>query len=188
MARPKSEDKRHAILIAAARLIVAQGLGAPTAAIAKLAGISNGSLFTYFATKADLFNKLYLELKIEMAGAALEGLSKEASLRDQAFHMWGHWMRWAVANPEKRHAMKQLAVSEEITPETRAAVHQIMAPLFAIVEKVRSQGALKDAPPNFAGAVMNSLAETTMDFMIQNPADSDGHCAAGFEAYWRAMS
>ena len=31
------------------------GLGAPTATIAKEAGVSNGSLFTYFETKADLF-------------------------------------------------------------------------------------------------------------------------------------
>ena len=47
MARPKSEDKRNAIMEAATRVIVAQGLGGPTATIAQEAGISNGSLFTY---------------------------------------------------------------------------------------------------------------------------------------------
>ncbi|RYD40674.1 MAG: TetR/AcrR family transcriptional regulator, partial [Verrucomicrobiaceae bacterium] len=52
MARPKSNDKRAAIMDAAVRVIVAQGLSAPTATIAKEAGISNGSLFTYFETKA----------------------------------------------------------------------------------------------------------------------------------------
>jgi len=32
--------------------------------------------FTYFETKTDLFNQLYLELKIEMASAALGGSGK----------------------------------------------------------------------------------------------------------------
>lgn len=58
MARPKSDEKRNAILLAATRVIVKQGLSAPTAGIAKKAGVPNGSLFTYFETKADLFNRL----------------------------------------------------------------------------------------------------------------------------------
>jgi AcrR family transcriptional regulator len=53
MARPKSEDKRNAIMAAAIRVIAAQGLAAPTATIAKEAGVANGSLFNYFETKAD---------------------------------------------------------------------------------------------------------------------------------------
>ena len=73
IARPKSEDKRNAIMEAATRVIVKQGLSAPTATIAQEAGVSNGSLFTYFETKADLFNQLYLELKAGMAAAALDG-------------------------------------------------------------------------------------------------------------------
>ena len=63
MPRPKSQDKRSAIIDAATRVIVSQGLSAPTALIAKEAGIANGSLFTYFATKTELYNQLYLELK-----------------------------------------------------------------------------------------------------------------------------
>jgi|GraSoi2013_100cm_1033763.scaffolds.fasta_scaffold104262_2 AcrR family transcriptional regulator len=69
MARPRSEDKRNAIIAAATRVIVTQGLSAPTALIAQEAGVSNGSLFTYFETKTDLFNQLYLELKAGMASA-----------------------------------------------------------------------------------------------------------------------
>ena len=63
MPRPRSDEKRSAILAAATRVIVAEGLSAPTMGIAKEAGIANGSLFTYFETKADLFNQLYLEIK-----------------------------------------------------------------------------------------------------------------------------
>ena len=69
MARPRSEDKRNALMAAATRVIVTQGLSAPTAMIAQEAAVSNGSLFTYFETKADLFNQLYLELKAGYAAS-----------------------------------------------------------------------------------------------------------------------
>ncbi len=59
---------------ATTRMIVTHGLSAPTAVIAQEAGVSNGSLFTCFKTKADLFNQLYHELKAGMASAVLEGL------------------------------------------------------------------------------------------------------------------
>ena len=61
---------------AAARVIAVQGLGAATATIAREAGVSNGSLFTYFDTKADLLNQLYLELKTEMGAAADAGAAR----------------------------------------------------------------------------------------------------------------
>jgi hypothetical protein len=34
---------------------------------------------------------------------------------------------------------------------------------------------------------MNSLAEATIDFMIQDPANADKHCKASFDAAWRML-
>lgn len=188
MARPKSNDKRDAILAAAIRVIVSQGLSAPTATIAKEAGISNGSLFTYFETKADLFNQLYIGLKAEMTAAALTGFPAKAALRKQAFHVWSHWMHWAASHPDKRRVLAHLGVSDQITPETRAAIHQQMSALVEVMGKVTARGSLKNAPMNFVGAMITSLAETTMDFMIKEPANADKHCSVGFETFWRATA
>lgn len=187
MARPRSEDKRNAIMAAATRVIVTQGLSAPTATIAQEAGVANGSLFLYFETKAELFNQLYLELKTGMASAALEGLPAEADLREQVFHVWSNWMGWAVSNPEKRRALAQLGVSDEITPANRSEAHKAMAGIAALLERIRAHNPIHDASMDFVGAIMNSLAETTMDFMISDPANADKHCKAGFDALWRVI-
>ena len=173
---------------AATRVIVRQGLSAPTATIAQEAGVSNGSLFTYFETKADLFNQLYLELKAGMATAAFEGFPAGDDLRKQVFHVWSNWMDWATANPEKRRALAQLGVSDEITPATRAAAHKTMASLADLMEQMRTNGSLRSASKGFAGAIMNSLAETTMDFMIHDPANAKRHCKVGFEVLWRSIT
>jgi len=187
MARPKSEDKRNAIMEAAARVIVTHGLSAPTALIAQEAGVSNGSLFTYFETKTELFNQLYLELKVGMASAALEGLPAKAKIREQFFHIWSNWMGWAVSNPEKRRALAQLGVSDEITPASRTAGHKTMARIAELMEQSRAAGPMRNAPMGFVAAIMNSLAEATMDFMVQDPANAKKHCRAGFEALWRVI-
>ena len=187
MARPKSDDKRNAILAAATRVIVTQGLSAPTAVIAREAGVANGSLFTYFETKTELFNQLYLDLKIGMGSAVLEGLPAGRELREQFFHIWSNWIRWAVSSPEKRRALAQLGVSDEITPESRAAGHKAMAGLRDLLERGRAHGSLREASMGFVLAIMNSMAEATMDFIVQDPINADKHSKAGFDALWRVL-
>lgn len=187
MARPKSEDKRSAITAAAVRVIARHGLGAPTALIAREAGVANGSLFTYFDTKAALFNELYLELKTDMAAAAMEGVPLAKDLRAQSFCAWSNWTRWAVGNPSKRKVLTQLASCDEITPATRAAGHQIMSRLANLLDRVRAEGPMRDSPTALVGTLMNALAEATMDFMTQDPAKADQHAQTGFEALWRMV-
>ena len=187
MARPKSEDKRDALMAAATRVIVAQGLSAPTAVIAREAGVSNGSLFTYFGTKADLFNQLYLELKTGMATTSLEGLPVQAPLREQFSRMWSNWTRWATSNPDKRRALALLDVSDDIALQTRAASHQAMAEIAGMLERARARGPMRDAPMEFVVAIMNSLADATMDFMVKDPANAGAHSRAGFDALCRVL-
>jgi AcrR family transcriptional regulator len=187
MPRPKSDEKRSAILEAATRIIVTHGLSAPTAGIAKEAGVANGSLFTYFETKTDLFNQLYIELKTEMALAALKGLRTAAEIREEYFHVWQNWTRWAVANPQKRRALVQLSVSGEITPETRMAGHKTMAPIADLLQRILANGPMSRAPMSFAVALMNATAEATIDLMSQDPAHAKKHCKMGFEALWRML-
>jgi len=62
MPRPKTGDKRAAILRAATKTIAEYGIGASTASIAKAAAVAEGSLFRYFPDKDKLLNELYREL------------------------------------------------------------------------------------------------------------------------------
>ena len=188
MARPKSEDKRNAIMSAAMRVIVTQGLSAPTAVIAREAGVANGSLFTYFETKSELFNELYVEIKSGMAAAAMDGVPAKAALRKQVQHVWTNWTRWALAHPDQRRALAVLSVFDDLTPASRVAGHQAMAGIAGMMERCRANGPLRDAPLPFVAALMNSMAETTMDFMMADQANAESHCKTGFDTFWRAVA
>lgn len=188
MARPKSEDKRDAIMAAAVRVIAAQGLSAPTALIAKEAGVSNGSLFTYFGTKADLLNQLYLELKTEMGVVAVDGLPAKGDIREQMLHVWTHWLRWATSSPEKRRTLAHLGVSDDITLESHQTASRTMAGIAKLLERSRENGPMRHAPLGFVAALMSALADATMDFMIRDPANADNHRVAAFDALWRMVA
>jgi hypothetical protein len=47
---------------------------------------------------------------------------------------------------------------------------------------------MKDAPMTFVAAMMNSMAETAMDFMLQDPKNADAHSKVGFDALWRMLT
>ncbi|EOY8930377.1 TetR/AcrR family transcriptional regulator [Enterobacter hormaechei] len=63
MARPKSEDKKQALLEAATAAFAQSGIAASTALIARNAGVAEGTLFRYFATKDDLLNVAHAAIR-----------------------------------------------------------------------------------------------------------------------------
>ena len=188
MARSRSEDKRDAIMAAAIEVIAAQGLSAPTATIARQAGVANGSLFIYFETKAELLNAVYVALKLEMAAAALDGLRADVDVREQLSLTWSNWLRWATSFPEKRRVLAHLGVSDDVTPQSRQAGHQAMAGAIEVLERSRSGGHMRDVPLGFVATLMNALAEATIDYTIGDPANAEQHRIAGFDAMWRMLT
>lgn len=185
MARPLDQEKRAAILGSAVRIIATQGLGATTSLIAKEAGVSTGSLFTYFPDKLTLLNQLYLHLKSEVAGALLEGFPLQKGIREKALHVWQSYIRWACANPEKRSALQQLNVSHSVMDDTRK---QSVA-MFDAVNQMLSELSQSDTCQDvaFVTAIMTALAETTVNFALDDPDNAEKHSLNGFRMFWQGL-
>src|SRR6202049_2133314 len=115
MARPKSENKRNAILDAATRLFAERGLtAAPTSEISKQAGVAEGTLFTYFRTKDDLINALYREIKLELADAMMSDFPRKKNVGTRMRHVWDRYVDWGIANPNQSKGLAQLTFSEGV--------------------------------------------------------------------------
>jgi len=186
--RPRSDERRAAILDAATRVIAAQGLGAATATIAKQAGVSNGTVFVYFETKATLVNALYVGLKTEMVTTAVDGVSPRAESRDQLRHLWDRWLGWATTYPAKRRTLAQLDVSEDITADSHKTVRNATTGIAQVLERCRAGGPTRDAPRSFVLALTSVIADATIDAMIRDPAAADVYRTVGFEATWRVLA
>jgi len=188
MARPRRDEKRHAILKAAAKVIARQGLSAPTAMIGKEAGVSNGALFTYFETKAELLNQLYIELKAQMAAATTTELPIDADMRDQMLYVWRGWLDWAISHPVERRALAHLGVSDDVTAQSHEAASQLYAEVANLLDRSRANGPLHDAPLMFVAALVTGVVDATIDYMMRNPDNAQQHAADGFETLWRMVT
>ncbi len=188
MARPRSEDKRMAILEAATEVVAMLGVSAPTAKIAKKAGVAEGTLFTYFANKDELLNQLYLEIKADFRDALMTDYPTGMKLIDRGRHVWDRYVGWSLAHPLKRKAVRQLAVSDLITGKSRKVVEESLEAFHDMMRECASGGVLKDQPPAFASAIMSAIAETTMEFITRTPAQKDRYMQAGFAAFWKAVA
>ncbi|MCT4708496.1 TetR/AcrR family transcriptional regulator [Enterobacteriaceae bacterium H11S18] len=188
MARPKSEDKRLALLEAAKVAVAEFGLGAATSLIAKNAGVAEGTLFRYFPTKDELLNALYLYLKTDLGVTMMKNFQADASVKERARKVWSGFIDWGLVHPKASKAMRQLAVSDKITQETKDSVARIHPELRKLAEDCITNEFLSCGLSAFGDAIFFSLAETTAEFASREPEKATDYKAAGFEAMWRAMS
>src|SRR5260370_27473826 len=188
MARPLSEDKRTAILEAATEAVATLGVSAPTARIAKGAGVAEGTLFTYFANKDELLNRLYLELKMGLRDAVIAGYPAGKSLIDRSRHFWDRYIGWGSTYPLKRRALRQLAVSDRITEATKKLLGDAFGEVNDIMRESAAGGAMRHQPPAFVSAIMSAIADAAMDFIAREPAQPKRYTKAGFEPFWNAVA
>ncbi len=187
MARPLSEEKRAAILAAAVDVIAEQGLSAATAKIAKVAGVAEGSLFTYFPTKDDLLNRLYLALKAELGDQMLSAYPKRANLKARVRHIWRQYIDWGVLYPNKWKTLSHLSLSDRVSEESRSEAEGV-SELSTLMQESIDSGLLREQRSPFVSAIMGSLANITIQFVSRNPHEAEVYRTAGFDAFWNAVA
>jgi AcrR family transcriptional regulator len=190
VARPKSEDKRNAILDAATRLFAERGLAAaPTSEISKRAGVAEGTLFTYFATKDDLINSLYREIKLELADAIMSDFPRKENVRTRLRHVWDRYVNWGIANPKQRKVLAQLQMSEALTKESRDTGSAPFVEFQTMIRDAIEQRIFRnDLPVELISKSLAALVEATIDLTASNPSKAKNYRDSGFEMFWAGIT
>lgn len=187
MARPKSEEKRNTLLSVATQVFAKNGLTASTASITSAAGMAEGTLFIYFKGKDELINALYAEIKSDLADSMLVGLPKTGSVKDKMHHVWNNYVDWGAKNPERMTVMHKIKVWEGLKPEVRDQLMLRFSELHELTELVIRDSA-KETPYDFLMAIFSAQAETTMQFVKQNPEQAELYKNRGFEMFWNGVT
>ncbi|MBW7981164.1 TetR/AcrR family transcriptional regulator [Enterobacillus tribolii] len=189
MARPKSEEKKQALLEAATAAIAQLGISAPTSLIARKAGVAEGTLFRYFATKDELLNGVYLFLKQDLCQFTLENIdSSEHDARKYTNYIWNCYIDWAILHPEGHRTMRQLAVSDKITEETEQQGADMYPEMYRRCEQ-SVRPIFRTSPfRTFGHGMFMALADTTMEFATRDPERAAEYKNIGFEATWKAIT
>ncbi|WP_413737566.1 TetR/AcrR family transcriptional regulator [Sodalis sp. RH21] len=182
MARPLSEEKRVAILNAAVDAVAEMGLSAPTAKIAKNAGIGDGTLFVYFANKEELFNQLYLYIKADLRAAVKVGAG--ADVKDQIQQFWHHYIDWGIKFPRKYQATRYLNAWGKLADETRRTAWALFPEFEQLVDRGFEEGVLRRQPREFLGELVDAIANMVLEFSHRDPTKNQELKRLGWEALW----
>jgi AcrR family transcriptional regulator len=185
MAREKSPEKRQALLQSAAREIAKAGLGVSTAKIAKGAGLAEGTMFTYFSSKGDLLNELYIELKTEVNRRINAGFPHDSGLRERVRHIWTEYLHWAMEKPDERKVSVLLNLSMVVSAASRDRVRAELGAVVQTLNELGQQGVFKDLPSGFASSAMVAMQEAVMEMAAKKPRQKAMLAERAFEAFWR---
>lgn len=186
MARPKSEEKQLHLLLAAAEAVAERGVGAPTALIAKRAGVAEGTLFRYFPNKEALLNEVYLFLSRQLSEQTAAPVDRTRSLEERARVTWNNYIDWGLEHPVWIRAMNQLAVTDILTEATRDE-DKLLFPDPELLEFFLSVEAFAGLPQAFGDAIFYAIADATLAFATREPDRAEEYKRSGFEASWRII-
>jgi AcrR family transcriptional regulator len=187
------QPKRSQLMRAALELFAANGLAVPTAKIAAVAGVANGTLFNYFPNKQDLVDSLYLDIKNEIIDLFNEsGAQRAANLRDASFLIWKSFVVWALANPLKQQVMNLLMNANALSPEALKQSESIFRPVRKQLEAGVKRGEFMsglgiDSIQQMKGALITVCIADALARSLKGKA-LEAHIATGFEVYWRGVA
>lgn len=188
MARPLSEEKRQALLDAAAEFVANLGTAASTAKIAKAAGVSEGTLFTYFPTKDDLLNQLFIKIETDLTETMLAPYPAGGSAQDRLFAVWNRLIDWGLAHATARKAIRQLKVSDRVTAESRNRCHAMSLDARKMVEECLAGHAAPHRIAFYIDTILFDLADTSINAITARPEESDAIRQAGFDLFWKGSA
>jgi hypothetical protein len=94
---------------------------------------------------------------------------------------------WAVANPERMILIHRIKVWEGLSPEVKDATAARFGELHELTDNAIREGLFQDVPRDFVIAMLSTQAETTMQFMKQDPGKSKLYKDKGFEIFWNGV-
>lgn len=187
LARPKSENKRKAILEASMDLFADRGIGhAPTSAISAAAGVAEGTLFTYFKTKDDLLNELYRELRKEM-DRELVDYPFTADAYTRLRYVWDCYLSLAMRFPKRLKVLQQLRASGRLLKDAEAPNMAIMELLHTTKEAAEA-GGFHHASAEFLVLLFRAQAEATVEFIGAHRDLELESRELGFKLMWRGLT
>jgi AcrR family transcriptional regulator len=187
LSRPRSDDKRKAILEAAFKVVAERGIAAaPTSAISKEAGVAEGSLFTYFKTKDELMNELYLDLRTELS-RRLPDFPHKGDAYSRLRYIWDRYLELGMEKPEQLKVLAQLRSSGKLFKEDEAPGFALLEVLKAISEAVHVND-LRNAPPEYLVLMVRAQAEITVEFINAHPEHTEVCRELGFKMLWMGLA
>jgi AcrR family transcriptional regulator len=138
-------NRKELIFTTARKVIVQNGLfDASIGKIAKEANIPVGSVYTYYSSKEELINDIFVSTKQEMGQYIFKPISKIVSEKEELKIYWERAVEYGLKNQEKFLFAEQFSNSPLIKINNKEEVKQNFERVFLLLQNGINKGQLKD--------------------------------------------
>ena len=164
-------DRQKQIIAAAIPLLLDEGVSVPTARIAKVAGVSNGTLFNAFPTKQDLIDAIYRKTKTDMLTHWPDPEGRPLD-RAQARANWDAYLSWARHAPQDHKVMHLLKDAGLASPDVTAEIDALLAPHGRPLQEAFASGAIRGPSVGYVSDLIFAQIDLVIDHTLTG-ADED---------------
>ena len=148
--------KKQALLEAAIELFAKDGFWHTTTAnIAKHAGVATGTLFTYFPTKNDLLDEVYLMIKREALAEVQREPKPQGSFEAVFKGIHTRLLKWGSANPKKFQLMLQLRQGNQVSQRIHETIEDDWKESYDWIKLGQHEGKLASFPTNLLLSIIH---------------------------------
>lgn len=187
--RTKDDKKQEALFLATVKTVNEIGFAASSVSkIAREAGVSPATLYIYFKNKEDLLVSTYVEIKLDMGAAMLEGFDANQPLYDIFHKVWHNTFAYVTQNRDEFRYAEQFSNSPYSEQVDKSRVMAAFQPLVLAVQKGIEQKILKYVDQDMFGAFMFHPI-----MVLSNPRHcvgfetSDSNVEQAFRMAWDAV-
>lgn len=144
----KSQTKRKALVRATINLVNNDGFhAAPMSKIAKMAGVSPGTIYLYFENKQDLVNQVYIEVKAAFSRFAFRDYEEHFSVEKGFEKIWKNIAEFKLKEVEEALFLSQCDNTPMIDEPSRKEGLKHLGPLLDLWERGQKEGIIKPVSP-----------------------------------------
>ncbi len=147
-ATSKGQNKREALVRATIKLVNNNGFhAAPMSKIAKMAGISPGTIYLYFENKQNLINQVYIEVKASFSDFAFMDYEEHFSVEKGFEKIWKNIAVFKLKEVEEALFLSQCDNTPMVDEPSRKEGLKHLQPLLDLWIRGQNEGIIKKVSP-----------------------------------------
>lgn len=143
--RKSLKDKELLVLEATLDLFTDGGFNStPISKIAKIAGISPGTIYLYFKNKQDMLDRLYLFIKKEMCQYAFCDYEEDANVETAFKKIWYGISNYKLTHRKEAMFLANCDISPVVSNEIKEEAIKHLQPFIEVCKRGQQEGVIRE--------------------------------------------